>query len=655
MDLEDPHPQEYAKVCGIAAIIHTMPDAASVRIEELETFRRVLGPRGPDGSGVWLSPDGKVGMAHTRLATQDARPEAGQPIWDTAREVVVVFNGEVYNHNELRTELRGMGCTFLTRSDAEVLPSAWKVWGIDMLRRLEGQYSFVLHDTRRGDVLAARDPVGICPLYACECDGRLSLASTVDTLLQLSGARRGLDLQAAHDFFIMDSAGWGRTPVAGISSVRAGHAYLFRVSEPAVCFRHDALSPGVFAAETACSEAEWIEAVRSELAASATACMRGDKEAGVYLSGGVDSLAVQALIKLSYPDLIVQTFSAGFAHVMDGEVVGELPFARRMAAHFGTIHHEVVVTDRDLLSSLGSFDLPSESILPTVMHKLAAEASANGVAVALSGEGSDEIFFGYDHGLAALGFLLPEYGWLLKHYSLRGEYSLGLKSAEATLVDVFRGGGVSIDMDNRRSQLFGPASIRTHSALEWATHLIDEIREAAPNVSLDQLIMSLDLRQKLPENFLRRGEGPSMAQGVEMRFPFLWPGLLRLVLRMPLAFRVGDGMQSKPVLRKALVGILPEEALAQPKSPFGLPASRQMYFEGSRAGFQKPAFSLFFHKHFHSMADALLHGSWLSEGIFPPGEIEKRMQPQRSQDTACFDPFLWKLWSFACWYERVLG
>jgi len=642
-------------MCGIAAILHVAPDAAPVRREELDGLVRVLAPRGPDATGTWLARDGRRGLAHTRLATQDARPAANQPIWETTGRVAVAFNGEIYNHGDLRQELQGLGFAFRTRSDAEVLPNAWLAWGPDLLSRLKGQYAFVLCDTATNETLAARDPLGICPLYACESGGRLHLASTVEALLSLPGPRRGLDLQAAHDFFVMDSAGWGRTLVEGVSSVRAGHGYHFRAGEPARLYRQYALTPELFARDAGRREADWVEAVRAELLAAAAACMRGDKEAGVYLSGGVDSLAVQALVKLAYPGLTVQTFSAGFAHVLDGEVVGELPFARRMAEFFGTVHHEVVVTDRHLVEAMGTFDLPAESILPTVVRLLAAEAASAGVGVTLSGEGSDEIFFGYDHGLAALGFLDPAFAWLRERYALRGDYAGGLDPAAAELEDVFRGGGVNIDLDNGRRALFGPAAARTRPARDWAGTVLGEMRAAAPGAALDQLIMGLDLWHKLPENFLRRGEGPSMAQGVEMRFPFLWPDLLDLLRRMPAAVRVGDGATSKPILRKALEGILPAEALARPKSPFGLPTSRRTYFPGSAAGFDRPAYQHFFHKHLPALEGLARGGAYRREAIVSDGFLEKRLERQRDPETAGFDPFLWKLWSFAAWYERVLA
>lgn len=645
-------------MCGISAIIHAAPDAAPVCREELELLRRELAPRGPDASGLWLAPDGRLGLAHTRLATQDARPSATQPIWDATGRVVVAFNGEIYNHRELREELRALGQEFKTASDSEVLPGGWLAWGPGLLSRIKGQYAFVLHDTADGRVLAARDPLGICPLYAAEWGGRLHLASTVRALLALPGSPRGLDVQAAHDFFVMDSAGWGRTLVAGVSSVRAGFGYLFTPGGPARLERQYALAPELFSRNGDRSEAQWVEAVRAELLAAAAACMRGDKEAGVYLSGGVDSLAVQALVKQAYPDLTVQTFSAGFAHCLDGEVVGELGFARDMAAHFGTVHHEVVVADRDLVASLGTFDLPAESILPTVVRMLAECAAASGVGVTLSGEGSDEIFFGYDHGLAVLGFLDPAFAWLRPTYALRGGYAAGLDPARAALTDVFRGGGVDIDLDDRRETLFGPAAGSTRSARDWAETLLADMRAALPGAErghLDQLVMGLDLWHKLPEVFLRRGEGPSMAAGVEMRFPFLWPDLLDLMRRMPAAVRVGDGATSKPILRKALAGILPAEALARPKSPFGLPAARRTYFAGSAAGFDRPAFQHFFAKHLDPLSQALRDGAWRREDIIPARVLEERLAPQREPGTARFDPLLWKLWSFAAWYEEVLA
>lgn len=611
----------------------------------------VLSGRGPDASGVWIASGGGAGFAHRRLSTQDARPVADQPLWSDDRSVVVVFNGEIYNHPELRAELTALGHGFSTHSDTEVLANGYRAWGRGVLDRIKGQFAFAACDLKTGRVLIARDPMGICPLYYAIHDGQLVAASTIEAVLKAAGLSRGLNQQAAHDFFVMDSTGWGRTLYEGVSSLRAGFCFHFspgRTPEPE---RFYSLDPERFAPDTSRSGREWVEDVRAELIEAARVCMLGDKEAGVYLSGGIDSLSIMALVRKVYPDLKVQTFSVGYAHAESGEAVGEIGFARKMADHFNTVHNEIIVTPGDLIASLGTFELPPDSILHVCNQKMARTALQRGVNVAISGEGSDEIFFGYDHFYAAVGFLEPSFSWLGKTFSLRGEYAGALDPAKAVLEDVFRGGGVNIDLDNARDRLFAGNGHLTKPVRDFVTALLRELRQSAPDVELDKRIIYLDYCQKLPENTLRRGEGPSMDQGVELRFPFLWPDLVDLLYTMPMSVRIGDGT-TKHILRKAMQPFLPREALDRPKSPFGLPAARKAHFKNAGLVFERPALQHFFWKHYKRLNEALRDGAYTREGLFPADAVEARLAVQRDYDTAFYDGFLWKLWNFAEWYEK---
>jgi asparagine synthase (glutamine-hydrolysing) len=414
------------------------------------------------------------------------------------------------------------------------------------------------------------------------------------------------------------------------------------------------LAPERFAPDTARNEDEWVKAVRESLLEAGRVCMLGDKEVGVYLSGGIDSLSAMALVRQAYPDLKVQTFSIGYTHAETGEAVGELDFARQMAGHFKTEHHEILVTPADLVASLGTFDLPPDSILHLCNRKLAAAAAGAGVNVALCGEGSDEIFFGYDHFHAAVGFLEPSLAWLGKNFSLRGNYAKSLDPASAKLEDLFRGGGVNIDMDNDRSRLFAANGHGGRPVREFVAGLLAELRATARDVELDKQIIYIDFCQKLPENTLRRGEGPSMAQGVEMRFPFLWPDLIDLLYTMPMAVRVGEGT-TKHILRKAMQPFLPAAALVRPKSPFGLPAARRMHFDKAGLVFDRPAFEHFFWKHRERLSAAVLDGAYTRERLFNSDFIAQRLAAQADRDTAFYDGFLWKLWNFAEWYERWIA
>jgi len=636
-------------MCGIAAIINLSPLAPPVAEEDLRIMQYQLRGRGPDSSGIWIESDRTIGFGIRRLSTQDARPIANQPVWSFDRSVVVIFNGEIYNHPELREELEDKGCVFKTRSDTEVLANGFRVYGKEILQKIQGQFAFAAFDRQSKEVLIGRDPFGICPLYYTVFGGQLILASTVKAILELKRIPRRLDHQAVYDFFVMDSVGRERTFFDGVSYLRAGFYLHFKVNKPITKSRYYRLNGSLFEPDTSLSESQWVDAAREVLFTAVKRCMLGDKEVGVYLSGGIDSVSVMALVRKIFPDRQVKTFSAGFAHVLTGEPVGEIDFAKKMAAYFQTKHHEVIVDAGDIVNDIGKFDLPTSSIIDTVIKKLAKTASEAGVNVALSGEGADEIFFGYDHFMAAVGFLASDFKWLNKRYYLRGNYANSLDKNMAVLEDVFLGGGADIDLDMNRKAVF-----QNHGKTLSIRSLVRDIRaealKANSAIELDKQLIYIDYSQKVPENLLRRAEGPSMGQGVEMRFPLLWDDLIRFLYRMPMAIRIADGT-TKYILRKIVSGLIPEEAMNRPKSPFGLPAARRFQFKGAGLDFKKPALKHFFWKYYERVAEALMDGSFRKENLFASDFIQNLLFQQNDKQRCNFNSFLWKLWNFAEWYD----
>lgn len=642
-------------MCGIAAIIALTEAAPPVDRDVLSRMAKTLAGRGPDASGIWISQDARVGLLNRRLSTQDARPIANQPCWSCDRSAVAVMNGEIYNHRELRAELEREGCFFATNNDTEVLANAYMIWGRGVLSRLKGQFAFVCFDTRTGQALAARDCHGICPLYYIEHEGRLLLASTPGALFDQPGLPRFLDTQALTDFIIQESSNWERTLYAGVRHLRAGYCLTCVPSRPLQRERFYAIDSEYFVPDNSRTEEEWVMAIRHTLETAIRQCMMGDKEVGIYLSGGIDSVSVLALLKRIIPDLSIQTFSAGFADVLTGESIGEADFAGTMARHFGTKHHEVIVSSEEIVDRIGEFDMPPASFIDTVISRLAETAAAAGVNVALSGEGADEMFFGYDHYMAAVGYLDPSFSRLCDRYYLRGEYAKSLSPATAKLPDLFLGGGANIDLDNDRSHVFGEGTRGTRSVRDYICELADEVSgNGLGEIGIDRQLIYIDYAQKVPENLLRRAEGPSMGAGVEMRFPFLWDDLVRLMYRMPMSQRIGDGT-TKYMLRKVMADVLPEKALNRPKSPFGLPATRREHFKGAGLDFRRPAFKSIFNKHYSRVKAAVMDGAYTRERLFNQDFVARLVDAQRDEESCSCNMFLWKIWSIAEWYEKHIA
>jgi len=611
----------------------------------------ILKGRGPDASGIWVSDDKKIGLANRRLSTQDGRPIANQPLWSYDKKVIVVFNGEIYNHRELRKTLEEKGCVFKTNSDTEIIANGYRIWGHDVLRDLKGQFAFTAYDLDSKEVLVARDSMGICPLYYAMFNNQLIVSSTVEAILSLERLPCVLDRQAVTDFFIQDSVGWGKTLFRDISVLRPGHSLLLKVGSEPRLERFYVPGNGYFDGDISRTENDWIKDIREMLYNAVSKCMLGDKEVGVYLSGGIDSISLVAILKKLFPDLIIKTFSAGFADVLTGDAIGEIDFAREMATHFGTVHHEIIVSPDEIMSSIGSFDLPSSSVLNCVIKNLGNKAALEGVNVALSGEGADEMFFGYDHYMAAVAHLNGKFSRLGEKYYLRGEYAKSLDLKALVLEDVFLGGGADIDLDSNPNLAFGSGVEGNRPVRTYIESLRSELLKACPEAEIDKQLIYLDYSLKVPENLLRRAEGPSMAEGVEMRFPFLWDDLIRMLYHMPMAQRIGDGT-TKYMLRKVMADLIPDSALNRPKSPFALPAARRMHFKDSGLDFKKPALKHFFNKYFTQFSEAVLDGRYLNEDLFNMAFVEEKIRKQNDSSTCSFDSFLWKLWNFSAWYEN---
>lgn len=641
-------------MCGIAAIISIDDRAAPIDTAILERMAASLAGRGPDATGIWIAPNSRLALLNRRLATQDGRSIAHQPSWSHDRAVVAVMNGEIYNHRRLRSELEALGFYFTSDNDTEVLANAYLAWGPDMLSHLKGQFAFVCYNKSTRQVLVARDPYGISPLYYACFGGYLVVASTPSTIFLQPGLERRMDPQAVTDFFIQDSVGDERTLFSGIKHLRAGHALSFEAGSAPCRKRYYPVGNELFARDSSISVSQWIEAIRCTLETAIDECMAGDKEVGIYLSGGIDSLSLLAMLKRSRPYLEIQTFSAGFVDMASHQPTGELAFAAEMARHFNTHHHEILVSAEQVVDAIGSYDIPPSSVIDTVVGQLASAAAENGVNVALSGEGADEMFFGYDHYMAVVAQMDPNFAWLGQRYSLRGSYASALSKDDVELTDIFLGGGANIDWDNARRMVFGSGAEGTRSVRNGINELVGETFDSdGQQAGIDQQLIYIDYSQKVPENLLRRAEGPSMGRGVEMRFPFLSDDLVRLMYRLPMAHRIGDG-STKYVLRQLMSGLLPDAVLNRPKSPFGLPAARREHFKGAGLDFRQPAFRELFHRHLGRVRESLLDGAFVREQIFNPKFVERLLAPQSDLETCSFDGSLWKLWNVAEWYAKQI-
>lgn len=575
-------------MCGIAGIFHcgTIKPVDPQRIDRMTD---ALVHRGPDGVGVWTAPG--VGLGHRRLSIIDIAGSP-QPMHSPDGRAVIVFNGEIYNFRELRRELESEGASFRTDGDTEVILAAWQRWGADCLSRLNGMFAFALYDLDKRELFLARDRVGVKPLFtAMLSDGSMAFASELKGLLAHPLLRREVDPLAVEDYLT-----WGYVPdhrsiLKGVEKLPAGH---FRI------LKHDrAPEPprqwwDVSFAErrkgtTADLSAELLHLMREAV----TSRMVADVPLGAFLSGGVDSSSVVALMAEASRSP-VQTCSIGF----DVAGLDETAYASKIARQFGTDHRSRVVAPDDfaLVEQLsGMFDEPfaDASALPTWR---VCQLARENVTVALSGDGVDEAFAGYRRQVfhlreeqarsvlpqslrgpifGALGWAYPKADWAPR--PLRAKATL-LSLADDGNLGYAR--GLSVMSPYARLPLYSDSFRRELGDYRAETPLV-ELMRAAPAISGLDRAQYADLKFWLPGDILTKVDRTSMNVSLEAREPLLDYRLIEFAAQLPHRERV-RGRQGKWLLKHTMERYLPQDILYRPKQGFVTPIAQ--WLRGPLAG-----------------------------------------------------------------------
>jgi asparagine synthase (glutamine-hydrolysing) len=515
--------------------------------------------RGPDAAGRF-SGDG-IHFGVRRLAIVD-RTAGAQPCSDESGRRVVALNGEIYNHRPLREELRALGHTFVAGSDTEVLAHLHEEEGAAMLARLDGMFALALWDSGERSLLLASDRMGEKPLYHARLGDRLFFASEIKALLAVPGLEARLDPIALEEYLAHQWVSGARTLFSGIAKLEPGHRLLWKDGAPAVerwwappAHETGTLSPAELAAA---------------LDASVKARLPDEVRAGCFLSGGLDSSVIAAVMA---KHARLSTYSVGFE---GQEAADERPAARAVAEALGADHHEIVMAPPDgrrVAEVAWHLDVPPANAAALATHELARQARAD-ITVVLTGEGADEIFGGYGkYVYPAIAERVPERwsgvaGRLLKSFPRRGRLGRLAKLGDLlALPAVARYGALNcvFDADDRR-QLLGSA--------RPDDELLATASGRADGRLLDRL-SRVDLLGYLPEDNLMKVDRVTMAHGMEARAPYLDHALVERVLAVPMRVRIG-GRGGKPLLRAAAAGLLPERLLARPKRAFDVPLGSWM-------------------------------------------------------------------------------
>jgi asparagine synthase (glutamine-hydrolysing) len=564
-------------MCGIAGIFHcgTVKPVDPARVGRMCD---AIVHRGPDDSGVWTAPG--VGLGFRRLAIIDLAGSA-QPMASADGRAMLVFNGEIYNFRELRRELTGLGAHFRTDGDGEVILAAYQKWGVDCLQRLHGMFAFALYDLDKRTLFLARDRLGVKPLFmASLSDGSLAFASELKGLLAHPLLRRAVDPLAVEDYLA-----WGYVPdhrsiLKGIEKLPAGHYRLLRHgARPGAPVRWWDIS---FAERRKGKPADLEAELLHHLREAVTSRMIADVPLGAFLSGGVDSSSVVALMAQASRQP-VKTCSIGF----DVAALDETSYADEVARLFGTDHHARTVS-ADQFADIGAlaaiFDEPfaDASALPTWrVSRLARET----VTVALSGDGADEAFAGYRRQvfhaheerarrwlpqglrksvLGGLGEVYPKADWAPR--------SLRLKTTLLSLAGTGAEGyarALSVTPPELRQALYTQDFANSLGGYQAEAPLIRLMDDAPARSGLDRAQYA-DLAFWLPGDILTKVDRTSMAASLEAREPLLDHRLVEFAATLPEGLRV-HGMQGKYLLKKAMRRYLPEKILYRPKQGFVTP------------------------------------------------------------------------------------
>lgn len=569
-------------MCGIAGILNFDP-AEHVDALRLLRMRDVLFHRGPDDHDIALS--GQMGLAHCRLSIIDI---AGghQPMANTARNVWISYNGEVYNFRELRADLERRGCHFQTQSDTEVILQCYESYGDDCVEKLRGMFAFAIWDQPRRKLFLARDRLGIKPLYYACTDRELLFASEIKAILTAGPIRPQFNKAILAEFLATRFCAGNETFFVAIKKLQPGHTLTWTQAEGLIERRYWSL-PAILDESEQTLQQRAVE-LRWRLESAIRSHLVSDVPVGLFLSGGIDSTGLAAIMApmLKTP---LQTFSVGYDYLDDqqNEDCNELVYARLAAASVSAMHHEISLSPQRFFSALPKLiwheDEPIAFPSSIPLYFVSDLAARNQVKVVLSGEGADELFLGYNrYRVTAWNERFGRCYWAtipasqrirLRHLVRRLPRSFGRYAERSFLA--LAPGARSLFYENfavfpaslRHQLISGPVILNTRDPFAISLRYFDE----APAGLLERMAHA-DLQTYLVELLMKQDQ-MSMAASIESRVPFLDQDVVEFAAAMPGTYKL-RGWQTKAVLREALRGDIPDVILKRKKMGFPTPVGR---------------------------------------------------------------------------------
>jgi asparagine synthase (glutamine-hydrolysing) len=661
-------------VCGITGAV-SLTDALPLAADTIRRMRDSIVHRGPDGEGLWLSPDRRIGLGFRRLAIVDLSEAANQPMTNEDGSIRIVFNGEIYNHAKLRRELLERGHRYTTdHSDTESIIHGYEVWGEDVVNHLEGMFAFALWDERRKRLFFARDRVGIKPLYFTWTRSAFLFASEIKALLQHPDVSADVEPISAYHYLSFLTTPAPLTMFRGIYKLPAGHRGSVGLDGSFVADRYwDALPGGgddLLAMRDLSGPALRDYAVRRTrelLDAAVEKRMMSDVPFGVLLSGGIDSSTNVALMS-RHLDRPVRTFTVGFS---DHERLNELPHARRVADLYKTEHHEVLVDERAMREYLPSLvysqDEPIADWVCIPLYFVSKLVRDSGTVVVQVGEGSDEQFCGYRSYMAHLSMYRRYWKPFAKLPTPARRTAARLADWVSSLHDrhdryldvLIRAGrdrepfwsGATVFSETRKERIVDrsrlerlvphpelersgllPAEYGLADSYEVVRSFYRRLDEHAPGSDILTRMIYSEFKLRLPELLLMRVDKIGMSVSIEPRVPFLDHKLVEFTMNLPMETKVGDG-RTKSLLKDAVGDLLPQDLIDRPKMGFGAPMVEWLRGDFGRA------------------VDAELQSTRFFERFPARREAVRDMLKRHREGRADFALPVWTVYNAVAWFD----
>ena len=567
-------------------------------------MQKTLEHRGPDHAGTWKSDEQGIGLVFQRLSIVDLTTAGAQPMHDAQDSVVVCFNGEIYNHLDIRKELLLLGYTFTTHSDTQTIIYAYKAWGISFLEKLEGMFAIVLFDRVKEELFLIRDRMGIKPLYFSLQGDTVSFASEIKALWALPWMKKTISTRAAYHYLTFMVTPAPYTIFEEVYKLPAGF-YARVLPDQSISFNewYTPLKKLTVAEKKQFEdEAFCIEGISTLLQASVKRRMLSDVPVGAFLSGGLDSSLNVALMAQHSNNL--KTFTVAFS---DGPEFDELKWASKVAQQFGTDHHEIIISEKEAFSFYEKMayhlDEPLADCVCVPFYYVSKAAKDAGVTVVQVGEGADELFFGYD--------LYAQYKGIFDHYwnpaqkfvpgFAKKALYYGAKKAMPRYANrlellynlaydrsLFWGGAVAFNEHQKQALslgeckefLYDPLVEKMFPGLEQiedsssiVSYYLKRLKGFDEQADFGKQIMYLELKQRLPELLLMRADKMSMAASVEGRVPYLDHSLVEFALNIPVSLKFKHGI-TKYLLKKVAEPFLPHDIIYRKKIGFAAPILR---------------------------------------------------------------------------------